>query len=383
MPFLSKLKADWSKLREKEKANPGPVASWLRGLQAKLLQAAHDVYEPGPFECEHFHAEDRARNYLIFIDGTGNDRALDHDGDVETATTNVFRLFQAIDQSTDQLARYFPGVGSGEDDANPVSALFRKTGGKGGDRIMESAYLQLLKDHHPGDRIFLLGYSRGAAIARALANKIHKDGIRERGTARYAALSQDDQLRLDHIELEGERRCADVAFVGLWDTVEAFGLPFKSFQIFKNVKLSTKIGRAVHLVSIDEDRHPFLPTLIKYSERVEEIWFPGVHRDIGGGSSERSIADITLGVMSEKLKDLGVALLPFTPPLQPDALGEMNDNQDSGMKRTVRKIQVLGDTSAKPMLHSSVLDRRNAGLPPLSPELERLLRSKQFTRLES
>ena len=154
---------------------------------------------------------------------------MDYDGDPTTASTNVYRLFQCVDTTDSagpgQLARYFPGVGSQEDDPNPVSALFRQFGGKGADRIMDTAYLQLLCDYHPGDHIFIFGFSRGAAIARMLANKIDEEGIRESGIARYINLAASDRRLLDTVDATGERRDVSIEMLGAWDTVAAFGNP--------------------------------------------------------------------------------------------------------------------------------------------------------------
>ncbi|MBP0624720.1 T6SS phospholipase effector Tle1-like catalytic domain-containing protein [Cupriavidus sp. LEh25] len=85
----------------------------------------------------------------------------------------VYRLYRAVIQKQcNQYATYFAGVGSQQDDPNPIRVLFRQFGEKGANRIRDAAYVELVKAYHRGDSIYIFGFCRGAAIARMLANMI-------------------------------------------------------------------------------------------------------------------------------------------------------------------------------------------------------------------
>ncbi|MCH8176101.1 MAG: DUF2235 domain-containing protein [Proteobacteria bacterium] len=104
-------------------------------------------------------------------------------------------------------------------------------------------------------------------------------------------------------------READVAvrFLGIFDTVGAFGIPvdigfgFQKINLFKDLTVSTNVKRVVHCVSIDENRKPFIPTLCNKARNVSEVWFAGVHADIGGGYGHPQLGRIPLDYMLGRL----------------------------------------------------------------------------------
>ena len=134
-----------------------------------------------------------------------------------------------------------------------------------------------------GDKLVVFGFSRGAALARKFVSRIlaeHKDCV--------------------------------VSFLGVFDTVAAMdGIhraneKISSDVVFENGTLNDRVERAVHIVSLDEDRVPFAPTLINRDsanpERILEVWFPGVHSDIGGGYWFDGLSDSALEFMIEQCK---------------------------------------------------------------------------------
>lgn len=134
------------------------------------------------------------------------------------------------------------------------------------------------------DRIVLFGFSRGAALARKFASRI---------------LAQNTEMK--------------IAFLGVFDTVAAMdgvhtrGEEISSDVVFENGTLHPNVLCAVHVVSLDEDRVAFEPTLInrdpRESDRITEIWFPGVHSDIGGGYWHDGLADVSLTYMIKKSQE--------------------------------------------------------------------------------
>ena len=132
-----------------------------------------------------------------------------------------------------------------------------------------------------GDRVVLFGYSRGAALARKFAGILLRDGL-----------------------------CDHVYFLGVFDTVAALnGIQRPSDDVatdvlFENGTLHKGIQRAVHILALDEDRTLFAPTLINKDEdrpeRITEVWFPGVHGDVGGGYWHDGLSDVTLRFMIDQ-----------------------------------------------------------------------------------
>ena len=145
-------------------------------------------------------------------------------------------------------------------------------------RILADARKDFLATHRPGDRVLVLGFSRGAALARKFVFQILEAG-----------------------------ECEEVAFLGVFDTVAALdGLHrgrerISTDVVFESGTLHAGIRRAVHVLALDETRIPFTPTQInkdaEHPERILEVWFPGVHSDIGGGYWFDGLSDLTLEFM--------------------------------------------------------------------------------------
>ena len=146
-----------------------------------------------------------------------------------------------------------------------------------------------------------------------------------------------------------------VAFLGVFDTVAAMdgihrhGERIETDVVFENGTLHPRIDRAVHVVALDEDRVAFEPTLInrdaEHPGRITEIWFPGVHGDVGGGYWHDGLADVALRYMLDRCAehlgdDLSVAVAPTVAALrdllagQPE-LGNLLDPDDIVIHRSV------------------------------------------------
>ncbi|MBL4708217.1 MAG: DUF2235 domain-containing protein [Flavobacteriales bacterium] len=119
---------------------------------------------------------------------------------------------------------------------------------------------------------------------------------------------------INKIKIEmGERPFpVEIEFLGVWDTVSALGLAnntlrfigAKKDDLFTNESIAHNIQRAVHLPAIDGTRNPFVPSLMNYKEGVtHEVWFPGVHSDIGGSYKEDDIAQASLHYMIKCMEE--------------------------------------------------------------------------------
>ena len=223
--------------------------------------------------------------------------------------TNVARLFLSVpDRAPDgtrQLVRYIPGVGTGN--------LERVRGGMFGyglSRRVKQAYRFLVENYEPGDELWLFGFSRGAFTARSTAGLVRQASILRAGEAGRIGeayrLYRSRQNR-HHPDAPAARRfrarhshpSVGIHFIGVWGTVGALGFPAASWSplrvlnapwTFHDTTLSSSVAHARHAVALDECRGPFRPTLWRRSDRaqeseqtLEQIWFCGVHSDVGGG----------------------------------------------------------------------------------------------------
>lgn len=275
------------------------------------------------------------KKIIVLSDGTGN-------GAAKRNKTNVWRLYRALDlQTNDQIAIYDDGVGSQQ--FLPLKIL----GGVFGFGLKENV-IQLYKflcrnyDAEEKDKIYLFGFSRGAFTVRLLASLIEKKGL-------YTASSDEKDLdrvarRLYSEYRDGyahnrffktitklkrllagrvssiETHSPKIEFLGVWDTVDAYGLPIDELAVlwhhcifpirFPNQGLGPGVSKACHALSIDDERLTFHPVLwdeskeARDSDRIEQVWFAGVHSDVGGGYAMTELSLVTLDWMISRLDNL-------------------------------------------------------------------------------
>ena len=242
------------------------------------------------------------KTFVFSFDGTGNEPIDAGKFTQDESISNVLKLHllmgggvevdksatQAPDGSA-QITRYYNGIGTREGRlAIPLLGHLRRTINQAlaptfGDarRILNEAHADFAEQdyrHQRGDRIVIFGFSRGAALARRFAS-----------------------------ELLGRHADCEIAFLGVFDTVAAMngihrqGERLSSDVVFENGTLHEGIKQAVHLLALDEDRVAFSPTLINQDpnnpKRIEEVWLPGVHSDIGGGYWFDGLSDLALAFM--------------------------------------------------------------------------------------
>jgi len=221
---------------------------------------------------------------LYAFDGTKDD---DHDTattwEAVAADTNVYRFYSAYTgyaRSMDIQTSYVPGVGT------RFGVVGRIAGGAWGvgwlPRVNET-HDALCKNYLAGDQnIDVIGFSRGSAIALDFVNKVHRDGIQSGG-----------KVIVEH---------PPIRFVGLFDTVAAFGVAnlgffFASLNAFHQLTLPPSVQHCYHAMSLDERRPSFV------NQRVAgayEVWFRGVHSDIGGGNDNPALEYVALRWMFRK-----------------------------------------------------------------------------------
>ncbi|MCD4721939.1 MAG: DUF2235 domain-containing protein [Desulfobacula sp.] len=244
------------------------------------------------------------KKLIINFDGTGNEPgdAEEKKKDGVAKDENISNILKIhlfaggnIENSAvsfeDQMSFYYPGVGVR---GNIFKRLWRSAfAAKAPEVIMEEAMNDLERIYKKNDRLYIFGFSRGAAIARLFASRLAKNGLQ-------TATGIIDKNPV-------------ISFLGVFDTVAAFGKPNLnkntrpvSDVVFENGTISPIIRNAYHLVAIDENRLAFRPTLMNNESRVNEIWFPGVHSDVGGGYNRDGLSDNTLSYMLKKAKLFGL-----------------------------------------------------------------------------
>jgi uncharacterized protein (DUF2235 family) len=255
------------------------------------------------------------KSIFVFLDGTGND---------PEAPTNVWRLYELLENQNDPLTIGFYVAGVG---ANKGPTAIRQLLGIGMENRIKKGYSFITKNYKPGDKIYIFGFSRGALEARSLAGLIAYSGIpkvsgedinhlekiankilehtKDKNDSDYENKwgdwnPGDPPLLADEIKnkLGLEVQSAEVAFLGIWDTVPgSFFLNYNICKEKKNRKDGDRyktdsypaIRNIVHAVSIDEKRSKFQPILAcppinnTNATKINELWFPGAHADVGGG----------------------------------------------------------------------------------------------------
>ncbi len=251
------------------------------------------------------------KNLILCFDGTNNQFGPEN--------TNVVRLIQILDRdSTKQRLYYDPGVGTLPEPGvrGRINSAWSKLKGLGfGAGLLskvQEAYAYLMEYWEAGDNVYLFGFSRGAYTARVLAGLLHALGLLPRGNhnlipylpryfqqLRHGHGPEDERDRTSEwkqfceefrwtfgrqIKPTDDQRHFIVHFLGLWDTVSSIGWVWDP-KHFPYTAYNPSIGHVRHAVSIDERRAFFRQNLFrpKKGQDVIELWFPGVHSDVGGG----------------------------------------------------------------------------------------------------
>lgn len=287
------------------------------------------------------------KKLVLFSDGTGNSSA-------KAQKTNVWRMFQALDLTTsDQLALYDDGVGTS---TNKYVAAIGGAFGYGLKRNVIDLYKFVCRNHvDDTTEIYGFGFSRGAFTIRVLMGLITSEGLvnftsedelHDRAVEAYGHFRRKcfkppvlspvyvyrlirhvlstltgRSARKEPYERRPRREVTHIKFLGLWDTVSAYGMPIAELKPainwlfwpmnFSDLTPSTKIERACHALSLDDERTTFHPIVWDESEeknqkRITQVWFAGVHANVGGGYPEDQLSLVSLDWMMRQAQDSGL-----------------------------------------------------------------------------
>lgn len=312
--------------------------------------------------------------------------------------TNVVRYYNALAEGdigggVEQRRYYHPGIGTEE--VLSIERIWAGMTGSGLARNVKSAYAWLSANHEPGDEIHLLGFSRGAFTARALSGLIASQGLPLARLDSEGVPEMDWDLINEAYKQCSKRRPRDhgdirfkfppIQFLGVWDTVGALGIPpeFPRLPLiiaflqprFHDTELAPIVTHAYHALALDEARRTFSPTLwtrrADSNKEVVQMWFAGVHADVGGGYRETGLSDIALSWMIERAQLLGVSFRKhMLDQIKGDARGVRHDSLQGVFSKAIAQPRRMPDLhplgESLPYwqeIHNSVQERQ--GRPPI------------------
>lgn len=322
------------------------------------------------------------KRIAIFCDGTWNRLSAAH-------PTNVVKLAEAVDwrdgEGHTQIVYYDEGVGAGDGTFQKLDSWAGGAFGHGLMKNVEEVYRFLAFNYEPGDAIHIFGFSRGAYTARTLGGLLRNCGILQRASARrigeamemYRSRDEADkpdadkaaafradfspQICVSPEDRDWRRRnrpdlaeapMLEIAYLGIWDTVGALGVPkhmivqglFNHRYRFHDAKISSMIRSARHAVAIDERRLIFASSpwdedkldLLNGARTGEDapyqqVWFPGDHGSVGGGGDIAGLSDGALLWVAAGAVQAGLEFAPGSlDGFRPDHRTALSNMSDSG-----------------------------------------------------
>lgn len=322
------------------------------------------------------------KRLILCCDGTWN--TPDQQTRGMPSPTNVTKLALAVaprdPDGVEQRVFYHKGVGT--------SRWERLRGGAFGfglSRDVRDTYRFIVNHFEPGDELFFFGFSRGAFTARSTAGFVRNAGILrpdEVGRVDEAyALYRSRSAHPRSIEAQLFRQSFSfetrIRFIGVWDTVGALGIPLSGLRWanavnrrwqFHDTDLSTTVDSAFQALAIDEKRRPFMPAVWHMQDdavgqQLEQVWFAGVHCDIGGGYPQSQLSDIALWWLSNRARSCGLAFEDEASRLDPCwASGPLHES-DTAFYRLLRPyFRPIGAADPRhEFVASTVIERHDRG----------------------
>jgi uncharacterized protein (DUF2235 family) len=304
-------------------------------------------------------SEKRSENksIVLFSDGTGNSSA-------KLFKTNVWRMYEAVDLGPPakgkrpQISYYDDGVGTSG--FKPL-AMLGGAFGWGLKRNVLDLYRYACRNYRDGDEIYGFGFSRGAFTMRLVISLIASQGLipsdneaelEWKSKCAFRAFRTHflpRKLQWPTKALRGIRNWLTnlrgreggpydpsknlrptIRFIGVWDTVSAYGGPIAEITraidnwiyplSMPNYELPEQVERARHALALDDERDAFQPLLwdevhaatlpkIRGADRLQQVWFTGMHADVGGGYPDESLSYVSLLWMMEEAEEAGLRTL--------------------------------------------------------------------------
>ena len=294
------------------------------------------------------------KNIILCADGTGNRGG-------ETPDTNVYRMYHSVERhqperQREQITFYDNGVGTS---TNKYIRAVSGGLGFGFGRNVRQLYEFLAKNYNDGDIVYVFGFSRGAATARAFGGMLQECGLLDRNHTKCKVNGRFDYDTFVELVEQAFRHYRNgtgnrfkneeyvhnevrIKFMGVWDTVSALGFPYQRtgdsliedilerpvpvwlaracdilFNFgslahkFYNYTPNQIVDHVYHAISIDDERKSFLPmvwdeTTPGLRGDITQVWFAGVHSDVGGSYNQTGLAYVTMAWMMERAEHHGL-----------------------------------------------------------------------------
>ncbi len=296
------------------------------------------------------------KNIVLCADGTGNQGGY-------TPDSNVFKIYNAIDlhhPDVDQISFYDNGVGT---QSNKYVRGLSGALGFGFKRNVCDVYEYLARHYDPDDNIYMFGFSRGAAEIRAVNGFIDACGLVD-GRGKGDKQLKSEVKKAMEAYAKPRKRVAllsdidihpippRIAFIGVWDTVSALGFPERTDMAglglkvlswvlkqvgtltdklfphkFYNYALTRNVVKARHALALDDERTSFWPLVWRENTSesqavdVEQVWFAGMHSNVGGGYPRAGLSNVAYIWMLENIQGL-----TFKEGAQQSATADANEN---------------------------------------------------------
>ena len=298
-----------------------------------------------------------AKNIIVCADGTGNKGGSSPD-------SNVYKVYKTVSKNysgtckddvdiKEQIIFYDNGVGTSKNKYwRAISGGF----GLGFKHNVCDLYRYLARNYVAGDRIYFFGFSRGASTVRACNGMINKCGLAKGIGLRNKELNAlvDEaytayKLHKKKPELAEKFKnnpdkssgAVPIKFLGVWDTVVALGFPKRTDVVepttfllnhifgflesifdflfphsFYHYKLTDNVEYACQALAIDDERTAFWPYVWREkdipdaqdrtTDNVKQVWFAGMHANVGGGYERSGMASVPLFWMMKHAQQQGL-----------------------------------------------------------------------------
>ncbi|MFD0858660.1 DUF2235 domain-containing protein [Roseovarius aquimarinus] len=294
------------------------LRKWVRRLYEWALPGGEEHLRAGR---EGGHARRGSVAHVVILDGTMSSLVPGE----ESNAGRIYRILSA--ERGTHLNLYYEAGLQWQDWRGTLDVMM----GRGLNRQIRRAYGHLASRYRPGDRIFLIGYSRGAYAVRSLAGAIERVGLlrAEEATERNVRLAWRHYRTPPGPEVLAAHRRArchpgvPIEMVGVFDTVKALGLRLPllwrwgaAAYAFHSAALGASVRHGYHALALDETRVAYRPVLWRSApdtcEDVQQMWFRGAHGDVGGHlqgfEAARPLANIPLVWMLERGAAAGLPL---------------------------------------------------------------------------
>lgn len=314
------------------------------------------------------------KRIVVCCDGTGQQ--------FQQNKSNPLRLHYCLCNDDSQDSFYDPGVGTFDprgadhdtgwlgDVASFVGETVQgKRLGAGIVRNIQDVYRYLMQVFDAGDRVYLFGFSRGAFTAQAVAGMLDKCGLLGAHNDNLVPYATEIYLNKQNARVAADfkatmaRPCRP-RLIGVWETVKSLGSRYEEDFFYADTASNCDYG--AQALAIDEQREDFAPSVWDAgSDNPRQVWFPGVHSDVGGGYPEDGLANGALRWMIAQASAHGVAFRDErVASFVPDYAGVWHDSYAGGWRLLgAEPRQVPADAR----IHESAVTRRAEAVDGYAP----------------